>query len=121
MNVFVYGTLMRGNRFYDKIEPFVEEIRPACVRGVLYMAKHADFPVFIQGKGIVFGEVFSLDRSTAWRALKLLDQIECVPTLFTREIIETDRHGLAYIYTGKSVELGHQLFNGRFTQQKGIL
>ena len=93
MRVFVYGTLMRGQRNHP------------LMRGASYLGIHRtspaytmfgfdDFPaVSIGGRQAIHGEVFEINRCL----LDRLDRLEGHPHFYRRIGIATD-HGEAWMY-----------------------
>jgi len=68
--LFVYGTLMRGEGNYRLIERYVRSARPATIEGVL--VDLGAFPALIPGDGIVEGMLLELDI----KAMAITDRLE---------------------------------------------
>jgi gamma-glutamylcyclotransferase (GGCT)/AIG2-like uncharacterized protein YtfP len=74
-NIFVYGTLKRGEcREACWPRPPLEVI-PATVRGLLY--DMGPYPALAEGDGWVAGEIWRLESTDVATTLAALDQIEC--------------------------------------------
>lgn len=72
-NIFVYGTLLKGCRNYDKIlKGHVHSLQPAYVKGTLYSIKGVDYPALIHGNSFIHGEWMEVDDDV----LPLLDALE---------------------------------------------
>jgi gamma-glutamylcyclotransferase (GGCT)/AIG2-like uncharacterized protein YtfP len=70
--VFVYGTLKRGGPNHPLLAPFVRAVTAGKVPGVLL--ELGGYPGWVDGGGIVRGEVFHLTRMAD--ALRVLDALE---------------------------------------------
>ena len=72
--VFLYGTLRPFHRGHQIIAPFVWEITPAKIRGVLYHTGYG-FPVVdVEADGLVLGELVTLKDPAV--AFGVLDRYE---------------------------------------------
>lgn len=78
--VFVYGTLMRGERNAMRMGR-ARLLRMARTRSEFALLDLGPYPALVPGTGTVFGEVYAVDRST----LEALDVFEAVPELYRRE------------------------------------
>ena len=70
VNLFVYGTLMRGEANFVQIERFARSIRPGTVEGVL--VDLGAYPALVAGEGRVRGVVLEIEPV----ALEITDRIE---------------------------------------------
>lgn len=73
VNVFVYGTLRRGQKYHELIAGKIKSMQNATARGILYDLP-CGYPAMISGEGAVCGELFELDD--AEEALTVLDELE---------------------------------------------
>lgn len=82
--VFTYGTLMRDHYNHSVVEDYVLDAQPGTVSGFKLLDLGA-FPgaVPAASRG-VRGEVFTVDNEDG-HAMRRLDRLEGVPTLYTRE------------------------------------
>ena len=71
--IFVYGSLRKGARNFDKIKNFIFSSQNGTVRGKLYVRKD-NYVFLIDAKGKVVGELLSIKGGNA--ALKLFDLFE---------------------------------------------
>ncbi|XXX79728.1 gamma-glutamylcyclotransferase family protein [Sorangium sp. So ce134] len=86
MPLFVYGTLMRGERSHGLLgrSPFLGAARTARS---FELADLGAYPALVRGGSVaVVGELYEPDRET----LASLDVYEGCPDLFQREAIELD-------------------------------
>lgn len=72
--LFVYGTLKRGHANHYLIEPYVNSIQPAWLRGELYCVRQ--FPMLLEGEGVVRGELLAFEPDILERVLPLVDELE---------------------------------------------
>ncbi|AEF93531.1 AIG2 family protein [Desulfotomaculum nigrificans CO-1-SRB] len=72
-HVFVYGTLMMGLSNHQVIQPYVQSIQPAEMKGRLYDLLYG-YPAMIAGEEKVIGELVELVNHD--QALVELDQLE---------------------------------------------
>ena len=96
VNVFVYGTLMKGYRNHYLIEE-QKFIGAGQISGFEMYHVHS-FPGIIEGNGLVQGELYQIDESL----ICVLDQLESVGNLYDRKEVEVttlDRISKAWIYT----------------------
>lgn len=103
--VFVYGTLKRGQERERCWPRPPRRIEPAEIRGELYDL--GPYPALVHGDDRVLGEAWFLEPADVEVTLKVLDEIECFGVedvdLYVREIVEcrTLADGLihtAYVY-----------------------
>ena len=95
-NVFVYGTLKRGNsqRGLDRWGSGVEYIGPATTSHSSYsLWSLGAFPAASLGDARISGEVWSVDNET----LADLDRIEGYPDFYNRIEVSTSK-GKAWMY-----------------------
>lgn len=91
--VFVYGTLMRGQRNHHWMRGAVWLGRASTPRGFSLWSL-GPYPVACPGgRGKILGEVYRLKRAHLYR----LDVLEEFPRFYNRRLIGT-RFGLAWIY-----------------------
>lgn len=94
-HVFVYGTLLTGERNAHWAKGALRE--PATALGTLY-DPHYGFPAFSPlGTTIVHGEMLTVDDE----GLASMDTLEGCPRLYRRERIEisiASGHAIAYVY-----------------------
>jgi gamma-glutamylcyclotransferase (GGCT)/AIG2-like uncharacterized protein YtfP len=88
--VFVYGTLKRGQE-RERCWPCPpRRVEPAEIRGELYDL--GPYPALVHGDDRVLGEVWFLDPADVAATLKTLDEIECFGVedvdLYVRETVE---------------------------------
>lgn len=93
--VFVYGSLKRGGAiditdFGDSVE-FVSET--ATKKSSFNMVDLGSYPGVVQGNSKIMGELWNVTDDV----LDTLDMIEGVPSLYRREVVETD-DGYAFMY-----------------------
>lgn len=97
MKVFVYGTLIPGQRLYPGIEDQVENYSKAEIEGYdLFMAKSGWYPVVVPGEGTVKGYILDVKDE----ALATLDGIEGYPFLYDRVEVTTTDGDTAWVYVG---------------------
>ena len=102
--LFVYGTLMRGERNYFRIadQKFVSEATAAPKYRVFDLGPYPGL-VRDEASGLaVRGEVFAVSEC----ALAELDDFEGVPTAFVRELIEVDGYSEVWAYYTNAVPDG---------------
>lgn len=81
--LFVYGTLMSGERAYGRFSHAVERSAPATLAETdLYSLGH--YPMAVSGDGMVTGEVHWLDPAAHDRVLAQLDEYEGVGVGYAR-------------------------------------
>jgi gamma-glutamylcyclotransferase (GGCT)/AIG2-like uncharacterized protein YtfP len=112
--IFVYGTLMHGFERYPLLKDceflgrgFLEDF---CLRDF------GPYPFIERGKGKVWGEVYQIDE----QKLKLLDEAEGCPNLFTRERVEVkfgEFRESAWAYVGKN-QSGKEVEEGDYAVYK---
>lgn len=83
MNIFVYGTLMKGCYNHSAVANYVEEIHEAKTEGKLYAV--GSYPGLIEEKGEVMGELLEIKSDFSQKALEELDGLEGCPNLFERK------------------------------------
>lgn len=91
MRIFVYGTLLRGERYHDVLggAPLVSEGRTAPGFRLVDLG---EYPALVRGgEGAVVGEVYDVDDAT----LAALDQLEDHPRLYQRTPIVLAGDGAA--------------------------
>jgi gamma-glutamylcyclotransferase (GGCT)/AIG2-like uncharacterized protein YtfP len=95
--VFVYGTLMQGERYHDLL---ATSPRVASARTAAGFQLHdlGPYPAMVRGHAQVFGELYHVSDEV----LAALDELEDHPTLYRRETIALDEGGEAhaYVYLG---------------------
>lgn len=110
--LFTYGTLMSGRKRNDILKAlYLQRVSDARVTG--YTIKHyvrGDYPVILKGhdSDSVNGEVWafpsigeqSWDDAMAKQILEVLDQIECVGSLYTRCVTYGGNEVVFYFYAG---------------------
>lgn len=103
--IFVYGTLKQNFSNHDIVKPFLQSVKPAELKGLVYDLP-AGYPAAIDGDGQILGEVLELHDIEA--ALAVLDRLEdyygpdCRNNLYDRVIRDvtllTGEKILAYVY-----------------------
>ena len=119
-HLFVYGTLMTGQTRFNQIEPFIESIQPASVKGKLYHL--VDYPGLKIGNGLVHGEL--IEMSEHRKCLERMDQIEGflgfgeTESLYDRTIIQiSTNEGTVWAWTyvyAKDVDEDSLIISGRW-------
>ncbi len=92
-HVFVYGTLMRGQRnfHYLRESRFIGEF---TTKNIYSMYRFDDYPaVCVNGRHAIQGEVFQIDDEQ----FTVLDALERYPDFYQRMVIDTD-YGQAWMY-----------------------
>ena len=113
MNVFVYGTLIPGQRLYTGIERFVKSYKDAEVENhQLHMASSGWYPVMTPGEGKVKGVLLEMEPE----AIDRLDQIEGAPFLYKRVEIITTVEEKAWTYIGNHARPDVLIPNGDFLE-----
>lgn len=74
--LFVYGTLMTGERNHFLLEPFIESAEPALLNGMDLLPVTAEYPGIVPGPGAVRGELVALKPDRLFDALAVLDELE---------------------------------------------
>jgi len=73
IDVFVYGTLKPGGTYHQQFcAPYLKNLQPAQVRGLLYDLPTLGYPAMTTGEGWVKGYLFTLDET----AMAGLDYLE---------------------------------------------
>ncbi len=87
--VFVYGTLRRGQAFRPAVEHLITEAIDATIRARMYHfaedGSRGEWPFIVPGDDVIVGEVLAFSDFT--EALRLLDDVEDYPDLYTREVV----------------------------------
>lgn len=90
MNLFVYGTLRPGGRFWSQVAPWVDDVSATVRLDGLNLFAGPGYPLAAESpegwgaaRGVV-GEVLSVDDATSSEALGVVDRIEGEPHLFRR-------------------------------------
>jgi len=94
VRLFVYGTLMRGERAHDRLRAaqYLGEFRTTPGYRLLDLV---EYPGLVRGgDDAVEGELYAVDT----RTLAALDAFEDVPRGYTREEVELVGAGLAFVY-----------------------
>ena len=92
INVFVYGTLMKGHR----LSPVMDTAKIGPLKGILKGYRRiwpeGNFPVIVVSPGDeVVGEIYNIPNEL----LDELDDIECIPRLYVRipvEVVMDESH-----------------------------
>jgi gamma-glutamylcyclotransferase (GGCT)/AIG2-like uncharacterized protein YtfP len=105
--IFVYGTLMEGEKYYSIISPFVISTRPAYVKGRLCHLPYGYPMLFFPGDDVVRGELVQVNNERA--ALKSVDLLEDYygqdnpHNLYSRRrvsvFVRKDKEKMAWVYT----------------------
>ncbi|WP_437877636.1 gamma-glutamylcyclotransferase family protein [Sorangium sp. So ce513] len=86
MPLFVYGTLMRGERSHELLGR-ARYLGPARTAPSFELADLGEYPALVRGGSIaVLGELYEPDGET----LAALDLYEGCPDLFQRELVDLD-------------------------------
>jgi gamma-glutamylcyclotransferase (GGCT)/AIG2-like uncharacterized protein YtfP len=104
IDVFVYGTLVPGGRYYDVVDRFVGAHRPATVRGHLYDTGQG-YPAatFADDAPELRGVVLTLTDAEA--ALAHLDRFEGDEYRRVRVTTSDGRVAVAYEWRGQTATL----------------
>ncbi len=70
--VFVYGTLMRGGAYHGLVAPYVRDVGPGWIPGLL--VDLGEYPGWVPGAGRVHGQVLRVRPVEP--VLRLLDELE---------------------------------------------
>lgn len=101
--LFVYGTLMSGQRAYERLRPAVETFVPASLVNVALYSL-GEYPMAVPGNGVIVGELHWLAPDSHDQVLVELDQYEGVGFGYTREQITVQLRGAedvrAWVYFG---------------------
>lgn len=93
--VFVYGTLMRGERYHMHLAPasFAGETKTAAAFELFDLGP---YPAMVAGQTSVTGELYRVDQVT----LATLDELEGHPTYYSRRTIALadGRRAIAYLF-----------------------
>ena len=77
VKLFVYGTLMKDFRNYDKyLKGHILSTKQAYTHGELYHLKHKNCPALVQGNDIVYGEAITFYNHDNLTLLQELDKME---------------------------------------------
>ncbi len=103
MNVFVYGTLRKHEKYHQLLEGATLIAEQAWVDGHLYDTNRG-YPALKEGTNKVYGEVYSINGEILKRLDKLEDFVEgCNDNLYDRKIkeVKTDSKRVqAFVYYG---------------------
>jgi gamma-glutamylaminecyclotransferase len=107
IDLFVYGTLLRGqsNHHYLENSKFLGEdaIANACLIDL------GEYPMLIPGTDRVEGEVYQIDAVT----LASLDELEECPIVYYRELVTLLSDRATFVYWGRSLyAAGHPIITG---------
>ena len=103
MWLFVYGTLMKNQRYHDAyLAGRYRDVQPAWMDGVsLYFLEDEAYPVLVEGgDGRVTGEIYELSEKDL-PSLDYLEGLADKPPLFARvvrEVTSLDQTTLAEVY-----------------------
>lgn len=76
MRLFFYGTLMSDGCRGHALAGLARPVGPGAIRGDLYDVHGGIFPAFVDGTGIVHGEVWEVFPGREVEALRVTDSIE---------------------------------------------
>jgi len=96
LQVFVYGTLQEGEENHNLISEYNPIIEKDYIKGVK-KDTGLGFPAVFEGDNWVQGEVLKFLKDDASEVIKILDRLEAVPMLYTREKTTT-KNGLEVFY-----------------------
>ncbi|HXE32111.1 MAG TPA: gamma-glutamylcyclotransferase family protein [Terriglobales bacterium] len=126
--LFVYGTLMRGQRLHRHLQeaPAIEFMGNARIRGKLYHLPRRRYPGAIRDRGrrdFIHGELYRLAEPQP--TLKKLDQLEgCDEGLFERRLVnvwpdgENKTKAWAYFFA-RPLEKATPIPAGRYREPAG--
>lgn len=104
--LFVYGTLMSGERRHHLLRWFGKYVKDAVIHGFrLYHNSEGDYPVLRETddvSDIVVGELWELngDSHDQLSTLSFLDDMEGGPVLYSRMTVTLDLDVKAFVYCG---------------------
>jgi gamma-glutamylcyclotransferase (GGCT)/AIG2-like uncharacterized protein YtfP len=95
--VFVYGTLMQGERHHGLLAA-TPKLASARTEASFQLYDLGPYPAMVRGTAHVLGELYQVSDAV----LRALDEFEDHPTLYRREPIMLDdgRDARAYLYLG---------------------
>lgn len=117
VNVFVYGTLKKGEGNHHLLAGRSVLICENVIKGELFDL--GPFPAMKEGDGKVHGEVYAVGPET----LKDLDVLEGHPTFYERKPVKLlfdDMEAEAYFYQGDFHGVAKRLDNGVWSRRKKI-
>ena len=122
--LFVYGTLMRGQRLHRRLEPqsAIEYLGTGRIRAELYRPYRRRYPGAVRTRAdrYVRGELYRLHNPS--ETLKTVDKLEGIDEgLFVRELVDVWRgsqklRAWAYFYN-KSVADAQRISSGDFLRR----
>ena len=127
MKVFVYGTLMQGFGNHRVMEEAQGKfITKAFIRDKdIFFVSLGSFPAVIDGKGIVFGEIYEIpdEKIKTWRGdlypIKVLDSLEGYNSK-TRNGMYLRKRAVAVTPKGEKIWVSYYYWNGEVNAQMKI-
>jgi gamma-glutamylcyclotransferase (GGCT)/AIG2-like uncharacterized protein YtfP len=93
LRLFVYGSLLRGERHHSELEDARFE-RAATTALGFRLVLHGSYPALSEGDGVVHGEVYHVSEELLVR----LDVFEGCPNLYQRGTVLLDDGSVAIAY-----------------------
>lgn len=114
--VFVYGTLKRGGR----LSRYMYRTNFICedILEDFDMYTNGYFPMIVEGSGVVYGEVYEIDKAEIPR----LDRVESEGLIYRRTTVITKagHEVYAYVWLGEVGEGLSKICNGNFDVGESI-
>lgn len=114
-NIFVYGTLRKGQHAHGLIKDDVIFVADTVMPGMLmYNIGGGAFPGLKQGSGLVHGEVYKI---TGASLPARLDRYEGYPDLYQRMQLQTESGDMAWVYVfNRDVKESQLIASGDWNQ-----
>ncbi len=113
INVFVYGTLLRGESNHQCLAG--AQLLGVDRLGAAQLFDLGNYPMILPGDGWVGGELYRISSVT----LKKLDILEEHPDYYQRDLVTLESGCLAWVYWGQaSLVVGHPLIASGFWQHQ---